>query len=70
MANKRITVTKESDTGRNKVFKDNRTGESMTDKQFVKKIEQGLYPDYHTRTIHKIKTPCSNPDGKPSNNLN
>ncbi|MFA6741308.1 MAG: hypothetical protein WCR78_07430 [Arcobacteraceae bacterium] len=70
MANKRISVTAETPTGRNVSYKDNRTGESMTRPQFVKKIEQGLYPDYHTRTIHKIKTPCSNPDGKPGNNLN
>ena len=38
--------------------------------QFVKKIEQGVYPNYHIRTIDNIKTPCSNPDGKPGNNLN
>lgn len=70
MAYKRISVTAETPTGRNKAFKDNRTGESMTDKQFVKKIEQGVYPNYHIRTIDNIKTPCSNPDGKPGNNLN
>ena len=70
MANKRITVTAETPTGRNVSYKDNRTGESMTRPQLVKKIEQGVYPNYHNRVVNGIKTPCSNPDGKPGNNLN
>ena len=37
MARKRINVTKESDSGRNQKFHDNRTGDDMTRSQFVKK---------------------------------
>ena len=39
MAKKRITVTKESDSGRNQEFKDNSTGEKMSRAQFVNKIQ-------------------------------
>ena len=40
---KRITVTKESDSGRNEEFKDNETGILMTREEFVKKIEKWEY---------------------------
>lgn len=70
MANKRIIVIKENNTGRNIVFKDTKTGKVMSDKQLSKKIEKGDYQDYHNRVVNGIKTPCSNPDGKPGNNLN
>lgn len=69
MANKRVTVTRESDTGRNERFRDNRTGDEMTRTQFVRKIEQGKYPDYHVRDIDGVKTPASNPDKSENNNL-
>jgi len=69
MANKRVTVTKESSTGRNQQFHDNRTGANMSRPGFVKKIEQGAYSNYHVRTINGLKTPVSNPDGRPGNNL-
>ncbi len=69
MANKRIIVTGESDSGRNTNFHDNRTGEDMTRAQFVKKIEQGTYDSYHVRNVNGIKTPVSNPDGREGNNL-
>jgi hypothetical protein len=69
MANKRIVVTGESDSGRNTNFYDNRTGEDMTRAQFVKKIEQGTYDNYHVRNVNGIKTPVSNPDGSEGNNL-
>ena len=38
-------------------FHDNYTGEDMTRKQFVKKIEQGYYPNYHIRKINGVETP-------------
>lgn len=41
----------------------------MTRVKFVKKIEQGNYPDYHVRKINNVKTPVSNPDGNDDNNL-
>lgn len=66
----RVKVTQESDSGRNKRFRDTRTGEEMTRAQFVKKIENGQYPNYHVRKINKIKTPVSNPNNTTNNNLN
>ena len=69
MANKRVTVTQESETGRNQRFHDNRTGADMTRAQFVKEIERGNYSHYHVREINGVKTPVSNPDGSENNNL-
>ncbi len=69
MGRKRVTVTQENDTGRNKKFHDNSTGEDMSRAQFVKKIEQGNYDDYHVRKINNVKTPVSNPDATKNNNL-
>ena len=69
MARKRITVTRESDTGRNHNFRDNHSGKNMTRAQFVKQIEQGNYSNYHVRKINGVKTPVSNPDGSSSTNL-
>jgi len=69
MTKKRVTVTNETDTGRNKKFHDNRTNNDMTRAGFVKKIEQGEYPDYHVRKINGAKTPVSNPDSTEGNNL-
>jgi hypothetical protein len=69
MARKRVSVTEESSTGRNKNFHDNTTGQNMARSQFVRQIEQGNYPKYHVRNLNGVKTPVSNPDGKPVNNL-
>jgi hypothetical protein len=69
MANKRVSVTSETDTGRNTRFHDNRTGADMTRPQFVRQIEQGNYPNYHVRDVNGVKTPVSNPDSKSGNNL-
>lgn len=69
VANKRISVTEESGTGRNQRFHDNRTGADMTRAQFVNRIEQGNYPNYHVRNVNGIKTPVSNPDDSELNNL-
>jgi hypothetical protein len=69
MSKPRITVTQESDTGRNTRFHDNVTGQDMTSPQFVKKIDAGNYDGYHVRIINGIPTPVSNPDGKKNNNL-
>ncbi len=65
----RVSVTKESDTGRNLGFVDNKTGQQMTRAQFAKLIDKGDYPDYHTRNVHGVKTPVSNPNGKEGDNL-
>ena len=66
---KRIKVIKESDSGQNQRFHDNFTGAEMTRAQLVRKIELGNYPNYHVREINGVKTPVSNPDGNPNNNL-
>lgn len=65
----RVTVNRESDSGRNETFHDNVTGRNMNREQFVKSIENGNYPDYHVRNINGIQTPCSNPDKTDGNNL-
>jgi len=70
MANKRVKVTRESDTGRNERFHNNRTGSDMTRSQFVKEIKKENYPNYHVRNVNGIETPVSNPDKTRNNNLN
>jgi hypothetical protein len=69
MAGKRVSVTRESNTGRNTNFKDNRTSQNMTRQQLVNKIESGKYPGYHVRNINGVATPVSNPDKRKNNNL-
>lgn len=69
MGNKRIKVIKETDSGRNTKFHDNRLDKDMTRKQFVDEIEKGNYSNYHVRTINDVKTPVSNPDATRDNNL-
>lgn len=66
---KRITVTKETSTGRNVSFRDNYTGKNMNLSQFVREIGNGNYRNYHIRNINGVSTPVSNPDGSINNNL-
>lgn len=66
---KRITVTRESSSGRNERFHDNHTGANMTRNQFVNQINKGYYSDYHVRNINGVPTPASNPDRSSKNNL-
>lgn len=66
---KRVTVTEESDTGRNERFRDNRTRRDMSRPEFVRQIDSGNYPGYHIREIHGVRTPVSNPDASENNNL-
>ena len=66
---KRITVTEESDSGRNTRFHDNHSGADLTRAQFVREIERGNYDRYHVREINGVKTPVSNPDKSTNNNL-
>lgn len=66
---KRISVTSENPNGRNTTFKDNYTKTNMTRTQFVQKIENGEYPNYHIRKINGVDTPVSNPDKSKNNNL-
>ena len=69
MGRKRIKVTNQSTTSRNKTFHDNFTNADMTRTQFVNQIESGNYDNYHVRNINGIKTPVSNPDKATNNNL-
>lgn len=69
MGRKRVTVTQESNTGRNERFHDNFTGEDMTRNQFVQKIKSGQYENYHVRVINGVETPVSDPDATTNNNL-
>jgi hypothetical protein len=69
MGRNRISVTKESKTGRNQQFRDNYTNRNMSRAQFVKKIQNGTYSNYHVRNINGVKTPISNPDSSTNNNL-
>lgn len=69
MAGKRIKVVRENETGRNQRFEDTRSGEQMSRRELVSRIENGQYPNYHVREVHGLKTPCSNPDGSDGNNL-
>lgn len=66
---KRISVTKESSTGRNTHFVDNYTGKTMTRNQFVQEINKGNYENFHIRNINGVDTPVSNPDKSKNNNL-
>lgn len=65
----RVVVTQETDTGRNKQFKDTKTNETMSRAQFAKAIEQNKYSDYHVRVINGVKTPVSNPNSTSNDNL-
>jgi hypothetical protein len=69
MGRKRVSVTEESDSGRNQRFHDNNDNSDMTRRQFVRQIHAGNYPNYHIRVINGLETPASNPDKSENNNL-
>ncbi len=69
---KKVSVTKETNTGKNIAFIDNYTKEKMTKSEFLKAIDSNKnnYQDfYHTRTVNGERIPCSNPDSSTNNNL-
>jgi hypothetical protein len=66
---KRVSVTNESDSGRNQQFRDNVSGRSMTRAEFVRQIQGGTYDNYHIRIVNGVPTPVSNPDRSDRNNL-
>lgn len=67
MANKKITVVTESQSGRNETFK---VGNGYLGRErLVQSIQNGNHPDYHVRKINGIDTPVSNPDKSSRNNL-
>jgi hypothetical protein len=69
MPYKRVTVTEESESGRNQRFRDKHTGEDMSRPEFVRRIESGVYPGFHIRDVNGVKTPVSNPDRSENTNL-
>lgn len=69
MARKQISVVEQTETGRNEQFRINGTGEVVSREELVGRIDNGEFPNYHTREIQGVKTPVSNPDGKEGNNL-
>ena len=66
---KRLSIIKESETGRNLVFRDNRTRRVEIGQIVVNKILNGGYGKYHIRMINGIPTVVSNPDRSLANNL-
>lgn len=66
---KRISVTKESGTGRNERFRDNKTNKEMSRTEFVSEIKKGNFDNYHVRIVDGKQTPVSNPDKSENNNL-
>lgn len=67
--NKSVVVLEQNETGRNELFYDLLTHETMTRHQFVSAIEQRKYPGYRVVVSHGLPTPMSIPDGKINNNL-
>lgn len=65
----RVSVIRESNTGRNQRFVDNKTHKEMNRKEFVSAIRDGQYQDYYVRKVNNLPTPCSKPDGNKNNNL-
>ena len=65
----RVSVTKESKTGRNLEFRDPTKKQEMSRAEFVKRIEKGEYKGYHIRKVNGTKTPASNPDSSEKNKL-
>ncbi len=67
----RLEVKSETDTGLNTRFHDNYLGIDITLNQAIKKVEAGVYDDYHVRTVKKTgqKFIASNPDKSKKNNL-
>ena len=64
-----IKVTCESKSGRNKKFKDQTTGCTMTRAELNKAINNSTYSGYHVRNVNGKETPVSNPDSSKRNNL-
>lgn len=66
---KRVTVTRQSPTGRNLRFRDNKTGRYMSRPEFVRAINNGTYKHYHVRRVNGVPTPAANPNRTTSDNL-
>jgi hypothetical protein len=67
--NKSVVVLEQSKTGRNELFYDLLTHETLTHHQFVSAIENKKYPGYRIINSYGVPTPASRPDGTKNNNL-
>lgn len=65
----RLTVVDESNTGLNRRFKDNVTGEILNRGDVNKRIKSGDYEDYHIMHINNKNVPRSNPNSSSDDNL-
>ena len=64
----KITVTSESETGRNVRF--NVAGQGVVSRQtLVQQIRGGEHENCHVRIINGLATPVSNPNGNERDNL-
>lgn len=68
MAYKKITVTRETESGLNTHFNVPGRGE-ITRGQLAREVDAGKHPGYHTRTVGGRRIVASNPDGSERNNL-
>jgi hypothetical protein len=66
---KNVKVTQEDPSGRNERFHDPARSRDMSRAEFVNRIQNGQYPEYHVRKVHGLNTPVSNPDRSEGNNL-
>ena len=63
-----ITVTSESETGRNVRFSVAGQGD-VSRQALVQQIRAGEHQNYHVRIINGLATPVSNPNGTEGDNL-
>jgi len=68
MANKKITVIRETPTGLNTHFDVPSQG-VVTRGRLADQIERGQHPDYHVRRVDGRRIIASNPDSSDKNNL-
>ena len=68
MSRKKITVSRETDTGLNTHFKVPGQGE-VTRGRLADQVEAGLHDGYHVRRVDGKRIIASNPNGSESDNL-
>ena len=68
MSGRKITVTSETESGRNTRF--NLSGQGEVSRQtLVQQIRAGKHDNYHVRIINGPAKPVSNPNGSSDDNL-
>lgn len=64
-----VIVIAETPGGRNVRFWDTKLNVELSRREFVQKIQAGLYPDYKVATLKGIDTPLSKPNKTKADNL-